>query len=101
MLLDDLEQLPAGAGRWLEYDALVADPGAEIARLCRAMDLEWDDANVAALALSNYTVSPPERDKWRRLGVRIEAVLPRSRSGPEGGSRGGTDSMIGRARRRA
>lgn len=76
VLLDDLEQLPKERWTVARYDALVADPAAEIARLCRRMDLEWDDANVATLPLSNYTVSPPERDKWRRLGARIEAVLP-------------------------
>lgn len=76
VLLDDLEQLPDERWTVARYDALVADPGTEIRRLCRLMDLDWDDRDVAALPLSNYTVSPPEPDKWRRLGMRIEAVLP-------------------------
>ncbi len=42
LLLDDLEQLPKD--RWIvaRYEALVADPQAEIQRLCRAMALECD-----------------------------------------------------------
>lgn len=76
LLLDDLEQLPAERWTVARYDALVADPKSEIARLCRVMDLEWDDADLSALPLSNYTVSPPEPDKWRRLAGRIDAVLP-------------------------
>lgn len=76
VLLDDLEQLPAQRWAVARYDALLADPGAEIRRLCRAMELGWDDTDLSSLPLSNYTVSPPEKDKWRRLGPRIEAVLP-------------------------
>ncbi len=76
LLLDDLERLPPE--RWLlaRYDALVADPEAEIRRLCRAVSLDWDRTLDRALPMSRYTVSPPSADKWRRNGAVIEAMLP-------------------------
>jgi hypothetical protein len=75
LLIDDLEALPAERRTIARYDALLADPTAEIRRLHTAVGLEWDAAEVF-LRLSKYTVSPPEADKWRRHAAEIEAVLP-------------------------
>lgn len=75
LLLDDLEQLPADRWTVARYDALVAQPQAEIRRLCDAVGYEWD-RTLAELPLSKYTVSPPDPAKWRRLASRIDAVLP-------------------------
>ena len=75
LLLDDLEALPAERRTIARYDALVADPAAEIRRLCAATGLDWDEAELA-LRLSRYTVSAPDADKWRRHAAEIEAVLP-------------------------
>jgi len=76
LLVGDLLELPSD--RWVvtRYDALVAHPEAEIRRLCAMMDLEWDRSFDAALPLSKYTVSPPERDKWHRHAAEIETVMP-------------------------
>ena len=75
-LLDDLEQLPSGSWTAASYDALVADPEAEIRRLCAANDLAWDSVLPQALPLSSYTVSTPDPTKWQRYVAEIDAVLP-------------------------
>jgi hypothetical protein len=76
LLLDDLEQLPADRWTVVRYEALVADPQAEILRLCRLSELDWDRPLDRELPLSRYTVTPPAAEKWRRHAAAIEAVLP-------------------------
>jgi hypothetical protein len=75
LLLDDLQALPVERCTLARYDALLTDPAAEIARLCAATALDWDEAELA-LRLSKYTLSPPDADKWRRHAAEIESVLP-------------------------
>ena len=75
LLIDDLEALPVERCTIARYDALLADPTAEIRRLHAAVGLDWDAAEVS-LRLSKYTVSPPDAEKWRRHAAEIEAVLP-------------------------
>jgi Sulfotransferase family/Aspartyl/Asparaginyl beta-hydroxylase len=75
LLLDDLETLPAQRLTITRYDVLLADPAAEIGRLCAATGLDWDEPTLT-LRLSKYTVSAPSADKWRRHAAEIEAILP-------------------------
>ncbi len=75
-LLDDLSALPAERVQVVHYDAFLADPASEVARLCESLDLLWDRALDKALPLSRYTVSEPAADKWRRHANLIEEVLP-------------------------
>jgi hypothetical protein len=75
LLLDDLETLPAERLTITRYEVLLADPAAEIRRLCAATELDWDEPNLT-LRLSKYTVSAPSADKWRRHAAEIEAILP-------------------------
>jgi hypothetical protein len=75
LLLDDLETLPAQRLTITRYDVLLADPAAEIRRLCAATGLDWDEPTLT-LRLSKYTVSAPSADKWRRHAAEIEAILP-------------------------
>jgi hypothetical protein len=75
LLIDDLEALPVERRTIARYDALVAEPTAEVRRLYAATGLEGDEAEIS-LRLSKYTVSPPDADKWRRHATEIEAVLP-------------------------
>jgi len=75
-LLDDLAALPGERVHVARYDALTADPAAEIARLCTAVDFAWDRPLDAELPLSRYTVSKPDPEKWRKHEAAIEAVLP-------------------------
>ncbi len=75
LLIDDLQALPAERCTIARYDVLLADPAAEIGRLCAVTGLDWDEGE-HALRLSRYTVSPPDANKWRRHTAEIEAVLP-------------------------
>jgi len=76
ILLDDLEQLPAGSWTVAQYDALVSDPHTEIRRLCAANGLGWDSVLPQTLPLSSYTVSAPDPAKWQRFATEIASVLP-------------------------
>jgi sulfotransferase family protein/aspartyl/asparaginyl beta-hydroxylase len=75
-LLDDLEKLPTENWCVARYDALLADPNAEIARLCNRVGFAWDRSLDSALPLSRHTVTPPEAQKWRQHEREIELVLP-------------------------
>ncbi len=77
LLLDDLAALPAAQRVVARYDALVADPGAEIARLCAALGFGWDRPIDGPLPLANHTVSAPQADKWRRREVELAPQLAR------------------------
>ena len=76
ILLDDLEALAPGRCHVARYDAFLADPAAEVARLCGALELEWDRSLDGVLPLSCHTVTEPASDKWRRHEDLIEQVIP-------------------------
>jgi hypothetical protein len=76
-LLDDLEKLPAENWCVARYDALLADPRAEIGRLCAHAGFAWDRPLDSALPLSRHTLTPPDAQKWRQHEREIELVLPR------------------------
>jgi hypothetical protein len=77
ILLDDLERAPAGSWCVARYDALLAQPADEIARLCGQLDFTWDrPLDGAALPLARHTLTPPARDKWRKYEAEIAALLP-------------------------
>jgi len=56
---------------------LLAEPQAEIARLCDAVDFRWDHALGDVLPLSRHTLTRPDAQKWQRHAAEIDAVLPR------------------------
>lgn len=76
VMLDDLEALPADRWTTARYDALMADPNAEITRLCEAVGFDWDRTLGAQLPIARHTVSKPDDNKWRSRGDAIEAVTP-------------------------
>lgn len=76
LLLDDLQELPPGHCHVARYAALVAHPNDEVARLCAALDLEWDQSLPEDLPLSRFTVSAPDADKWRRNAAMFAPELP-------------------------
>jgi hypothetical protein len=77
ILLDDLEALPKGRCTVTRYDALLADPKAEVLRLCKSVGFSWDAPFDEALPLSRYTLSKPDPQKWRQNAEGIEVVMPR------------------------
>lgn len=76
VLMDDLAMLPADRVHVARYDTLIANPSAEIARLCSGLGFVWDKPFDSTLPLSRYTLSEPDPDKWRRHVANIDAVLP-------------------------
>lgn len=74
IMLDQLEALPED--RWIStrYDALLADPNAEVMRLCTAIGLAWDRQLEGALPIARHTVSKPDDNKWRARADEIESV---------------------------
>jgi len=75
ILLDDLGAIAPERITIARYDSLLANPMAEIAHLCKALDFGWDRP-LDKLPLSRYTVTPPDPDKWRRHEQEIQGVLP-------------------------
>ncbi|MCE3285075.1 MAG: hypothetical protein K0R70_1331 [Steroidobacteraceae bacterium] len=76
MLLDDLGALPPERRLLVRYDTFLANPEAEVRRLCGELELAWDMTLTGDLPLSRFTVSKPAKDKWRRHEREIESVLP-------------------------
>jgi len=77
LLLDDLEALPRERVAVARYDALLADPQAEVMRLCGFAGLHWDRPLGQVLPIANHTVSNPHADKWRLREHVIAPLLPR------------------------
>lgn len=75
-LLDDLAQLPPGRCETVRYGDFIADPAAQIGRLCAGLGLAWDRPLKGPLPLSRHTLSRPDPEKWRARATEIEAVLP-------------------------
>ena len=75
-ILDNLSALPADRCVALDYDDFVAEPQGNMLSLCKALGLDWDRSLTNALPASRYTLTAPDRDKWRKYQREIEAVLP-------------------------
>lgn len=75
-LLDDLERLPADRWCIASYDALIDDPQNEIERICRFVGIPWDKQLTAPLPLSKTTLTPPDREKWRKNEKDLAIALP-------------------------
>lgn len=68
ILLADLERLPAERWCVVEFNALRADPRAELQRLCEFTGLEWSDAMGA-------TIGRGAPETWRRREAEVEQVI--------------------------
>ena len=75
-LLDDLQALPAPRRSSARYSDLVADPPAEIARVCTQLDYAWDMPLSAQLPPSRHTLTAPDPNKWTRHAAAIEPLIP-------------------------
>jgi hypothetical protein len=80
ILLDDLQALPAERVHVAHYATLVTQPADEVARLCAALDFDWDQPLDAALPWSRFTLSPPAADKWQKHAAAFAPLLPGLRS---------------------
>jgi hypothetical protein len=79
VLLDDLEALDPDRWCVASYDRLVADPQAEMERLCAFCELDWDLELSGDLPLSRHTLDSPQPDKWRRNADELEPSWERVR----------------------
>ncbi|RYZ69599.1 MAG: hypothetical protein EOP91_15210, partial [Lysobacteraceae bacterium] len=79
-LLDDLEALPDAHWITIDHDRFLADPQAEVARLCQWAGWGWDRSLDRNLPLSRYTLTAPDPQKWRRHADAIEPRLAGMRS---------------------
>ncbi len=77
LLLDDLERLAPERVCAIRYDALLADPQAQMQRLCAFAGVRWDRTLGRDLPIANHTVSAPSAEKWRRREAIIAPLLPR------------------------
>jgi uncharacterized protein (TIGR03032 family) len=75
ILLDDLEALPPDRWCVAGYDRLVAEPQAEIERLCEFAGLAWDRKLTAPLPLSRHTLTSPAPEKWRHNAPELQPVI--------------------------
>lgn len=74
-LLDDLESLPPGRVRAVNYTELLADPDAEVRKLCQQVGFAWDRELVPPLPLARYTVTPPDQTKWRKREHEVAPLM--------------------------
>lgn len=68
ILLADLERLPAGRVCAVDFNALRADPQAELRRLCGTTDLAWDETMGA-------TIGRGAPETWRRREAEVEQIV--------------------------
>ena len=73
-LLDDLEALDPDRWCIASYSALVADPDAELARICENLDLTWDQTTDGSLPHSKTTLDAPRAEKWERNAEELRKV---------------------------
>ena len=78
VMLDDLEQLDESRVQAIDYGAFLASPQMEMERIAMGLGLGWDRqlGDGGSLPLSKFTVSQPDRQKWRRVEKEIEAAMP-------------------------
>jgi hypothetical protein len=74
-MLGDLAAIDSARVAVADYSALLADPQAEMQRVCAFAGLEWDRTLDAPLPLSKHTLTPPDPDKWKRNAAEVERML--------------------------
>jgi uncharacterized protein (TIGR03032 family) len=73
-LLDSVETLDPDRWWVADHAAVLADPDAELERLCAWLDLDWDTPIEGPLPLSRHVLDPPAQDKWRRNADELRSV---------------------------
>ncbi len=73
-ILDDLADVEPGRRMAMSYEQLLDDTAAVLEQVAQFAGVASNPAVRGELPLSRTTVSPPARDKWRRLETEITAV---------------------------
>jgi LPS sulfotransferase NodH len=84
VILGDLEALPGSDWCAVAYEDFLADPGAELMRLCAfagvPFDAEMQKIVSRPLKPSRYTLTPPDPQKWRKNEALIVPYLGATRA---------------------
>jgi LPS sulfotransferase NodH len=79
ILLDDLAALPAADWCAVHYEELRENPEPALRRLCDFAQVPFGEAMRNAIRnngrLSRYTLTPPDREKWRKNEAELKAVV--------------------------
>lgn len=75
-MLRDLSVLPHNTWTTVSYEELLTEPQAAMERLCKFSRLTWDQKLEGDLPLSRHTLTPPEKDKWKKNATLLDRVLP-------------------------
>ena len=62
----DLDSLTGVPGARVTYEALIAEPAAELSRLAGELDVEWAGEIPSPVPPSPFTVTAPDPRKWQR-----------------------------------
>ncbi|MGD1921337.1 MAG: sulfotransferase [Pleurocapsa sp.] len=66
-IMNSLQCIDAKRWQTVSYEDLIQNPQAEMKRLCQFADIEWDrNLSPGSLALSKFTLTPPQPDKWKQ-----------------------------------
>jgi hypothetical protein len=76
ILLDDLSALPPENWCVVDYDRVVRDPRAEVARLCQATGIAWDREVPVPLPVSSTALTPPDAGKLERNRSELAIAAP-------------------------
>ena len=76
MLLDDLALWPPGRCQAIRHNDFIADPAAQVSRLCAGLGLQWDRPLEGPLPLARHIVTKPDPEKCRARATGIESVMP-------------------------
>ncbi|MGB5439868.1 MAG: sulfotransferase [Gammaproteobacteria bacterium] len=79
-VMEDLAGLPKNRWCTVSYESFLADPAAELKRLCEFADVPFGPRmlEIAEQPLRNskYTLTPPDPDKWKKNEKELKVVLP-------------------------
>jgi hypothetical protein len=83
-IMASLSALPQTRWRTLEYSRLARQPDEVLAAVCTfaglGRDIDLEHRVRGGLPLSQYTLSPPDPDKWKRHAAELTGVLARTES---------------------
>ncbi|MFE4107060.1 sulfotransferase [Almyronema epifaneia] len=83
-ILTALSTVPSSQWCVVQYETLIAQPQAEVQRLCEFMEIPFDSklaqVTTATLPHSRFTLTPPDTQKWRQNEAELTPVLPQVRA---------------------
>lgn len=79
-IINDLQNIPRNRWTIISYDELIKETSAHVNNICRFCEIEFDShlkgITQERLALSRYTLTPPDRNKWKKNEDEITKIFP-------------------------